>query len=72
MMGFFVLALVLFGGVLVALLVGGGVLLHEGGSDGSRSARSSGATARRALDERLARGEISREEHEQIRRQIES
>ncbi len=72
MMIFFVLALLLFGGALLALLVGGGVMLHEREGNGGRARKRPEPTARETLDERLARGEIGRDEYEAIRHQIES
>jgi uncharacterized membrane protein len=72
MLSFVFLGLLLFGGVLVALLMGGGALLRNQGGDIGRSDESQETTAREVLDQRLARGEISREEYEAIRDQIES
>ena len=72
MMGFGFLGMLLIGGLLLALLVGGaGLVLREmgGSSQGQSGLRQ--PTARQVLDERFARGEISREEHETIRAQIE-
>ena len=71
MIGF--LGLLLFGGILVALMIGGGgaFLISEAGN-GRSSGGEKKSTAREALDRRLARGEISPEEYEQIRDQIES
>lgn len=66
------LGLLLFGGILVALLVGGGALARHQRSGVSLSGHAGESTARDTLDERLARGEISREEYEAIRHQIES
>lgn len=71
MMGFGFLGMFLFWGVLLALLVGGVVLVLRQ----TNGIRSSGgqrlSTARQVLDERFARGEISREEYDAIRAQIE-
>lgn len=70
MMGFGFLVLLLVGGVLVALFVGGGALLRQsGGFD--LPGKKQEPTARQVLDERLARGEISQEEYEEIRAQLE-
>jgi len=69
---FGLLGLLLFGGILVALLGGGAALLSSRGSTPSPRRESQGHTARDVLDRRLARGEISREEYEAIRDQIES
>ena len=69
---FGLLGLLLFGGILVALLGGGAALLSSRGSTSTPRRESQGPTAREVLDRRLARGEISREEYEAIRDQIES
>jgi len=64
MMGFGFLGMLLFGGLFLALMVAGvAFLLQQKGDSGS----SRDTTALRILDERLARGEISREEYETIR-----
>ncbi len=75
MFGFGLLVL-LFGGLLVALLQGGSGLLSKAGdvdlSDLSGlSGQGQQPSAREVLDERLARGEISPEEYEAIRARIE-
>ena len=69
-MGFGFLGMLLFWGVLLALVVGGAVLVFRQVA-GGRSLVGQGLTARHVLDERLARGEISRDEYETIRAQIE-
>ena len=66
------LGLLLIGGVVVALLEGGGALLRNQGSDTNPPDEGQGVSAREVLDRRLARGEISRDEYESIRDQIES
>jgi uncharacterized membrane protein len=66
------LGLLLFGGILVALLVGGGLWARRQGGGIDLSGQRRESTARETLDKRLARGEISREEYEAIRDQIES
>jgi len=66
MMGFGLIGLLLLGGLVIALLVGGSGLLRQFPSPGP-SGREAGRTPRQVLDERLARGEISREEYEAIR-----
>jgi putative membrane protein len=72
MMGFGLLGLLLIGGLLLALLVGGaGLVLRETGGSSQGQSRSRQPTARQVLDERFARGEISREEYEAIRAHIE-
>jgi uncharacterized membrane protein len=72
MLAFVFLGLLLLGGIVVAVLVGGGALLHNQGSMTTPPEESQGGSAREVLDRRLARGEISREEYESIRDQIES
>jgi len=63
--------MVLFWGLLLAVLVGGAVLvLRQTGGTGSPSGKS-WSRAREILDERLARGEISREEYDALRVQME-
>lgn len=70
MMGFGFLGMLLFWGILLALIGAGAVwafrqigLTHQPG-------RSSQRTARQVLDERFARGEIDAEEYEKVRAQI--
>jgi len=71
MMGFGFLGMVLFWAVLLALLVGGTILvLRQTVGTGSLRGQHR-PTARDVLDERLARGEISREEYDAIRDQME-
>ncbi|MFQ6101670.1 MAG: SHOCT domain-containing protein [Anaerolineae bacterium] len=72
MMGFgFLLLILVGGGLLVAFLGGLGLMSRKGGGiqwpAGPRQ-----PTARQVLDERFARGEISAEEYEVLRAQIES
>ena len=69
MMGYGFLGMLLFWGVLLALLVGGAVLLLRQ-TPGARSTGEQRPTARQILDERFARGEISREEHDAIRARL--
>jgi uncharacterized membrane protein len=69
MIGFGFLVLLLLGGLVVALLVGGGTLLNQKGTIGSLGGKDK-LTGRQVLDERLARGEISPEEYEEIRARI--
>jgi putative membrane protein len=64
MMGFGFLGMLLFWGLFLALIVGGAAFLLQRKGD-SGPARDT--TALRILDERLARGEIGREEYETIR-----
>ena len=69
MIGFGFLVLLLLGGLVIALLVGGGTLLNQKGTVGSLGKKEK-PTARQVLDARLARGEISSEEYEEIRARI--
>jgi putative membrane protein len=64
MMGFGFLGMLLFWRLFLALIVGGAAFLLQRKED-SGPARDT--TALRILDERLARGEIGREEYETIR-----
>jgi uncharacterized membrane protein len=64
MLSFVFLGLLLIGGVVVALLVGGGAFLRNQGSKTNPPDENQGALAREMLDRRLARGEISREEYD--------
>ena len=64
--GFGLILLLLFGGVLIALR-GGGTDLARQVSNLLTAGGSTGRGPRQLLDERLARGEISREEYEAIR-----
>ncbi len=64
--GFGLILLLLFGGVLMALRGGGTDLAHQV-SNLLTTGGSTGRGPRKLLDERLARGEISREEYEAIR-----
>ncbi len=66
------LGMLLIGGSLVSLLGNRELVLHERGGEGGRSSQRAAPTAREMLDWRLARGEISSEEYEAIRHQIES
>lgn len=63
MMGFGFLGMLLFWGLFLALVAGGVIFLVRSG----RASAPRGDAAIRILDERLARGEISREEYETIR-----
>ena len=54
--------------VWVLIIIAAVVLLRAAASGGSRGA---GKTARQLLDERFARGEIERQEHEEKRRLLE-
>jgi uncharacterized membrane protein len=65
------LGMLLFWGVLVALVVGGAVLAFRQVTGARSWGGQHGPTARQVLDERLARGEISAEEYEAIRARLE-
>jgi putative membrane protein len=71
MMGFGFLLLLLLGGALVAVLLGGTGLLSRMGSNSQRLVGQRQPTARQILDERFARGEVSTEEYEKVRAQLE-
>lgn len=71
MMGFGLLGMLLFWGVFLALIVGGVVFLVRQMGGTRPCGGSSDKTALRILDERLARGEISREEYETLRTALE-
>lgn len=51
-------------GVVLVRVMGGGLRSGDGGTDGP-SATSPGASARRLLDERYARGELNTEEYQE-------
>lgn len=70
MMGFGFLLLLLLGGALVAVLLGGAGLLSRKGSISQWLGGQRQPTARQVLDKRFARGEISAEEYETIRRKL--
>ena len=71
MMGFGLLGLLLVGGALLAILLGGlGLLSRKGGAVQWPGGQHQ-ATARQVLDERFAQGEISADEYEAVRAQIE-
>lgn len=69
-MGFGAIAMVLFWGVVIALIAGGVALLARQAGGFSQSAAKQQPTARQILDERLARGEVSREEYDALRAKI--
>ena len=70
MMGFGLLVLLLLGGGLIAVLLGGAGLASGKGAVAQWLGAPSQSTARDVLDARYARGEISRQEYETIRAQI--
>ena len=67
MMGFSFILLLLVGG-LAAATIGGLLFASQRNSDAERHGARS--TAHQVLDERFARGEISREEYEPIRARL--
>jgi uncharacterized membrane protein len=71
MMGFGFLLLLLLGGALVAVLLGGAGLLSRKGLNSQWLGGQRQQMARQILDERFARGEISTEEYETTRAQLE-
>ena len=72
MMGFGFLGMFLLWGVLPALVIGGAILAFRQ-TTGTRSPGGQRQpTARQALDERFAQGEISLQEYEAIRARLES
>jgi uncharacterized membrane protein len=71
MMGFGFGGMLLFWGVLLALLGGGATLVFRQLTGTGAPAGQQRRTARQILDERLARGEISREEYDLIRARVE-
>ena len=72
MMGFGFLGMLLFWGALLALLVGGTVLVLRQTTGVQLLGGQRQPTARQVLDERFARGEISREEYDAIRARLEA
>ncbi len=70
MMGFGAIGMVLFWGVIIALIAGGVALLVRQASGLASPNAQSKPTARQILDERLARGEITREEYDSLRAKI--
>ena len=69
-MGFGAIAMVLFWGVVIALIAGGVALLARQVGGYAPSAAKQQPTARQILDERLARGEVSREKYDALRAKI--
>jgi putative membrane protein len=69
-MGFGAIAMVLFWGVIIALIAGGVALLVRQAGGYSPFAAKQQPIACQILDERLARGEISREEFDALRTKI--
>lgn len=71
MMGFGFGGMFLFWGSLLALLIGGAALVFRLVVGAGAPIQSTGATARRILYERLARGEITWEEYDLVIDRIE-
>jgi uncharacterized membrane protein len=71
MMGFGFGGMFLFWGALLALLIGGAAWVLRLSTGTDVSAQSTRAAARQVLDERLARGEITREEYDLVLVRIE-
>ena len=69
-MGFGAIAMVLFWGVVIALIAGGVALLVRQAGGHPLSAGKPQPTTRQILDERLARGEIDRDEYDALRAKI--
>ena len=69
--GLGILGMLLFWGILIALVVGGGALIFRQATTARPLGGPHQPTARQVLDERLARGEIDAEEHEAIRARLE-
>ena len=70
-MGFGAIGMVLFWGVVIALVAGGVALLVRQAGSLSRSAAKHQPTALQILDERLARGDISSAEYDELRAKLE-
>jgi len=70
-MGYGFIGMFLFWGLLLALLIGGAVLVIWLAARARPSSGVPPTTARQVLDERLARGEISKEEYDALRAKIE-
>ena len=70
MMGFGMVGMLLFWGVLVALLIGSGSVVAWLAGDHRLVAGQRHVTPRQILDERLARGEIDQDQYEALRAKI--
>lgn len=70
--GFGLLGMLLFWGILIALVVGVGVLAFRRATGARPLERQCQPTARQVLGERLARGEIDADEYGAIRARLES
>lgn len=70
-MGFGAIGMVLFWGIVIALIAGGVALLVRQAGGSSASSTQGNPTARQILDERLARGDISRVEYDELRAKLE-
>ena len=71
MMGFGFVGMLLFWAVLLVFLVGGAILVFRQATGTRLPGDQHQPTARQVLDGRFAQGEISPEEYEAIRAQIE-
>ncbi len=71
MMGFGLLWLVLIGGAVLVFALGGLGLVSRKGAGAQWGGAQRQPAARQVLDERLARGEVSSQEYEAIRAQLE-
>ncbi|MGD8969040.1 MAG: SHOCT domain-containing protein [Anaerolineae bacterium] len=69
MLGFGLLVLLLVGGLVLALVLGGAGSLSQFGAFRPSNGQQR-STPREVLDERLARGEIDRDEYEAIRARL--
>jgi putative membrane protein len=70
-MGFGFLGMLLLWGIPLALVLGGAVWLLRQATGARQLSGERQPTARQVLDERFARGEIDRAEHEAIRARLE-
>ena len=71
MMGFGFVGMFLVWSALLALLIGGATLVSRQVVGAVTPVQGSRATARRILDERLAKGEITRQEYDSVLDRIE-
>ncbi len=72
MMAGVLIAVLIIGGLVLVLIVGGILLLQRNGGGGFSLSGTRSPTAREALDERYARGEITEEEYQRMLAQIET
>jgi len=71
-MGFGFVGMLFFGGILLALAVGGMIVVFRYVTAARPSGGQRQPAARQILDDRLARGEIDAQEYDRIRAQIEA